>query len=114
MKKSLRLKKSEQAWLSTYRKKLANMRPQRVERMLIYGSKARGNGGPDSDLDILLIVRNEAQAQKRQLRRMGYLLAGESDVVPSILAYTHDEWEQRKKSGSPFRQSVERDEVRVL
>ncbi len=114
MKRSLRLSKSEQVWLSNYRHALAKMRPQMVERMLIYGSKARGEGGSDSDLDVLLIVRNEALAQKRDLRRMGYLLAGESDVVPSILAYTHDEWEQRKKSGSLFRQSVERDEVRIL
>ena len=38
----------------------------------------------------------------------------ESDVVPSILAYTQVEWDRRKHSGSPFRQAVERDAVSVL
>jgi hypothetical protein len=34
--------------------------------------------------------------------------------VPSILAYTEAEWEQRKASGSPLRKAVERDAVTVL
>jgi len=48
------------------------------------------------------------------VRRIGYLLAAMTDVLPSILAYTQDEWESRKRSGSTFRQAVERDAVRVL
>jgi len=83
--------------------------------MVIYGSKARGDDHPDSDLDVLLIVKNEAAHLKRQLRRHGYKLAATSDdAVPSILAYTQDEWESRKKSGSPFQQAIERDAVSVL
>jgi hypothetical protein len=66
-----------------------------------------------SDLDVLLVVRNESGKLKRELRRIGYLLAATTDVLPSILAYTQDEWESRKRSGSPFRQAVERDAVRV-
>jgi predicted nucleotidyltransferase len=85
-----------------------------VEELLIYGSKARGEAGPDSDLDVLLIIKDRAAGRKRALRRLGYRLAAATEVVPSIMAYTIREWEQRKKSGSPFRQAVERDGVRVL
>jgi hypothetical protein len=42
------------------------------------------------------------------------LLAATGETVPSILVYTETEWESRKRSGSPFRRNVERDEVRVL
>jgi len=82
--------------------------------MVIYGSKARGDSHPDSDLDVLLIVRNEADALRRPLRRLGYDLAVAFNTVPSILAYTQQEWERRKQSGSPFREAVERDAVSVL
>jgi predicted nucleotidyltransferase len=109
-----KLTRAEREWLDGYRRALTEQHPNSVEQMLIYGSKARGDAGPDSDLDILLIVRNEAGAKKLKLRWIGYLLAAKSDVMPSILAYTSDEWEERKKSGSPFRRAVERDEVRVL
>lgn len=110
----LKLTTEEQAWLDAYRKALEEKHPGMVEQMLVYGSKARGQAHGESDLDVLLIVKNEASHLKRELRRVGYLLAATLDVLPSILAYTQDEWESRKRSGSPFRRAVERDAVRVL
>jgi predicted nucleotidyltransferase len=109
----LELTKEEQAWLDAYRKALDKKHPGTVQEMLIYGSKARGQAHAESDLDVLLIVKNEAGALKRELR-IGYLLAATTDVLPSILVYTQDEWESRKRSGSTFRRAVERDAVRVL
>lgn len=111
---SMKLTLDEQDWLEAYRQILQAQHPGVVARMVIYGSKARGDDHPDSDLDVLLILKNEAECIKRQLRRVGYELAATSDVVPSILAYTQDEWESREKSGSPFWQAVERDAVSVL
>lgn len=104
----------EQRWLEAYRKALADQFPGLVEEILIFGSKARGEARPDSDLDVLLIVRNDAAHLKRELRRVGYLLAATGEVVPSIFAYSQQEWESRKNSGSPFRKAVERDAVKIL
>ena len=109
----MKLTRGERLWLKAYRKELAEHYSRSVVRMLIYGSKARGEGHPDSDLDLLLIVKNDAGRLKRELRRAGYLLAATSDVLPSILAYTEAEWERRDKSGSVFRRAVERDGVQV-
>jgi predicted nucleotidyltransferase len=100
-------------WLKAYRKEIEEHYSRCVVRMLIYGSKARGEDRPDSDLDVLLIVKDDAGRLKRQLRRVGYLLATSSDVLPSILAYTEAEWERRDKSGSAFRRAVDRDGVQV-
>jgi predicted nucleotidyltransferase len=110
----LRLRKNERAWLGAYCHALKAAHADAVEELLVFGSKARGTACPDSDLDLLLIVKSPAASIKRKLRRIGYALAAGSDVVPSILAYTAEEWEQRRRSGSPFRQAVERDKVRVL
>jgi predicted nucleotidyltransferase len=110
----LELTKEEQAWLDAYREALNKKHPGTVQEILIYGSKARGQARLDSDLDVLLIVKDKAGAQKRDLRRIGYLLAATTDVLPSILAYTQEEWESRKRSGSTFRKAVERDAVRVV
>jgi uncharacterized protein len=109
----LKLTRQEQRWLDDYRKAIEEKHPGVVEEMLIYGSKARGQAHAESDLDVLLIVKNGSGPLKRKLRRIGYLLAATSDVLPSILAYTQEEWESRKRSGSTFRQAVERDAVRV-
>jgi predicted nucleotidyltransferase len=109
----MKLTAEEQAWFLAYRLALEERHPGAVARMAIYGSKARGEAGPDSDLDMLLIVKNDAAHLKRELRRIGYLLAASSETVPSILAYTEAEWENRRNSGSAFLEAVERDAVPV-
>lgn len=110
----LNLTEDEQTWLDAYRQALDKKHPGAVQEILIYGSKARGQAHADSDLDVLLIVKHGAGVRKRELRRIGYLLAATAEVLPSILAYTQEEWESRKRSGSTFRQAVERDAVRVV
>ena len=82
--------------------------------MVVYGSKARGESHPDSDIDVLLIVKTAAHSLKRPLRDMGYEMAATSDAVPSILAYTESEWLERMNQGYPFQRAVERDGVSVL
>ena len=110
----LKLTREEQAWLNDYRKAIEGKHPGVVHEMLIYGSKARGQAHAESDLDVLLVVTNEAGSLKKKLRRIGYLLAATSNVLPSILAYTQEEWESRRRNRSSFRQAVERDAVRVV
>ena len=110
----LKLHPEEQTWLDEYRKALLEQQPGAVTRMLIYGSKARGNANEDSDLDVLLIVKNESADLKRPLRRIGYTLAATSWAVPSIMAYTQAEWDRLRVLRSPYRESVEREGVAVL
>jgi len=105
---------SEKTWLDAYRKALTKTRPAAVLHMVLYGSKARGDDHSDSDLDVLLIIKDEADSLKRELRRIGYRLAATSDVVPSIMVYTETEWKSRKGSGSLFQGAVERDGIPLL
>ena len=110
----MKLAPPEQSWLDMYRQALSQRHPGAVTRMVIYGSKARGEAHAESGLDLLLIVKDEVGHLKRQLRRIGYDLAAASDVFPSILAYTEEEWESRRRSGSSFRKAVERNAVAIL
>jgi uncharacterized protein len=109
----LDLTQEENAWLDAYKEALNKQHPKAVKVMVIYGSKARGQAHAESDLDVLLIVNNDAAGLKQDLRWIGYLLAAKTDVLPSIFAYTEEEWESRRRSGSTFRKAVERDGVRV-
>ena len=89
-------------------------RPGAVVRMLVYGSKARGDAHEDSDIDVLLVLKNEAEQLKRPLRHIGYDLAATSYAVPSIMAYTQAEWDRMRVLRSAYREAVERDGVDVL
>jgi predicted nucleotidyltransferase len=109
----LKLTLDEQAWLDAYRQALAEQFQGLVEEIAIFGSKARGDAGPDSDLDVLVILRKGDRNTKRAVRRTGHQLAVLSDAVPSIMVYTREEWSSRQRSGSLFYQAIMRDGVRV-
>ena len=42
------------------------------------------------------------------------MLAAASSAVPSILAYTEEEWASRERNGSLFQRAVEHDAVQML
>lgn len=103
----------EQVWLNAYCEALAEQFPNLVETILIFGSKARGDAGPDSDLDVLVILREGDRSRKRAVRHLGHSLAVVSEVIPSIMVYTREEWTSRRSGGSPFYRAVMRDGVTV-
>lgn len=109
----LNLTAEEQAWLDEYRHELRERFPGNVEDVVIFGSKARGDDGPDSDVDVLLVLREGGRQIKKDARLLGHRLAATSDVVASILVYTDSEWQERARHGSPFFRAVMRDGVHV-
>jgi predicted nucleotidyltransferase len=80
--------------------------------MMVFGSKAREDASPDSDLDVLVVLR-ENKDLKSRIRLLGYDLALGKDVVPSIVVYTVQEIERRREHRSVFVESVEREGVMV-
>ena len=83
----LKLNPSEKKWLETYQITLNESYPGLVERLTLFGSKARGNFHPDSDLDLVLIIRDGDWKLKKQLRYLGYNPAMTHNVLLSIIVY---------------------------
>jgi predicted nucleotidyltransferase len=79
---------------------------------MVFGSKAREDASPDSDLDVLVVLR-ENKDLKSRIRLLGYDVALGKDVVPSIVVYTVQEIERRREHRSVFVESVEREGVMV-
>ena len=110
---TLKLTPDKQIWLDVYRQALRERFPDLIEDIIIFGSKARGDAGPDSDVDVLVILREGERETKKEVRRLGHDLAVLSEAVPSIMVYTKAEWVERGQNGSPFYRAVMRDGVQV-
>ena len=65
------------------------------ERVYLFGSKARGDAGPDSDYDLLLVVPDDAP-QERRASRLAYEVLWGVGAAADVLVCTHSYFEARR------------------
>jgi len=66
------------------------------ERVYLFGSRARGEPGPDSDYDLLLVVSDDAPPERRRSRLAYEVLRG-TGVAADVLVCTRT-WFDRRES----------------
>lgn len=81
-----------------------------ADAIWLYGSYARGDAGPDSDLDFLVVVPESGQSRydrALEARR----LVGDIPVPKDILVLTRREWEAGQQVVSSLASTVRREGV---
>lgn len=71
-------------------------------RIYLFGSRARGEAGPDSDYDILVVIADDAPDNRRRSRLAYEALRG-TGVAADVLIWRHAAFSQREhlKSSLP-------------
>lgn len=64
------------------------------ERIYLFGSKGRGDAGPDSDYDLLLIVPDDAPAARRRSRLAYEVLRG-TGTAADVLVWPKSNFDRR-------------------
>jgi len=64
------------------------------ERIYLFGSKARGDAGPDSDYDLLVVVSDDAPADRRRSRLAYQALRG-TGVAADVVVWTRSAFDAR-------------------
>ena len=65
------------------------------ERIYLFGSAARGDGGPDSDYDLLVVVPDDAPPQRKR-SRLAYEVLWGTGKAADVLVCTHSYFEARR------------------
>lgn len=106
------LKPLLQEVLGVLRRRLAQTLGYELEQVILYGSHARGEARPDSDIDVLIIVRGNVNYPDL-MQRTSSLVAEvslQNDVVISRTFASLADW---KNARTPFLINVRREGVAV-
>jgi uncharacterized protein len=66
----------------------------RPERIYLFGSKARGDSGPDSDFDLMVVVPDSAPEERRR-SRLAYERLWGTGAAADVLVWTSDRFVSR-------------------
>jgi predicted nucleotidyltransferase len=81
-------------------------------QVLLYGSAARGERGPESDYDVLVLSDRElSDTEERRIRDAVYDIELAREVVVSLAMYTRDDWNLPLRKATPYHKNVEREGI---
>ena len=102
----------EREILSDFKERVAACLP--LDRMILFGSRARGDADPDSDMDVLVVLDCPVDWDTRSMvsERAWEAGFGKGIVVTSV-AVSREEWEKGPLSSSLLAIAVDEDGVVV-
>ena len=100
------------AILRTLRQELAKALGSQLERVVLYGSRARGDARPDSDIDVLIVVKGEVDYPDL-MERTSEIVASLSLEHDVVISRTFAAQARYEAAQSPFFINVRREGVKV-
>jgi len=84
-----------------------------ISMLILYGSEARGESRPDSDVDLIVVLRRYNPTMKKAVQDAVYDVMWQRDFDRMISVYVlaSDRFEAQRQEGFSFVRNVERDGV---
>lgn len=82
--------------------------------VLLFGSKARGEAHPNSDIDVLVVLANPDAQDLSDVRALGFDILLAHDIFLSIRALSQQQWQDMTDMNSLFYRNLMRDGLSLL
>jgi len=105
------LTEAEQQALARFKCALQSLLGDNLLSLRLFGSRVRGEGTEESDLDVLVVLQKKDRAVCRRIieESLEVDLAYSTNLGPTILSA--EEYGQNQEYGTPFYRNVERESV---
>lgn len=95
--------------LSEYRRRLGVRFPGRVQRVVLFGSWARGEATEESDVDVLVILADGTSRERLDAIGIGAEVGFDHSLLLEPVALSNEQWSELVRRERLFAQEVERD-----
>ena len=105
------LSPTEQQALEHFKTTLQTLLGENLLSLRLFGSRARGEGTEESDLDVLVLVQQKDRALCRRIieESLEVDLTYETNLAPTILSA--EEYHQNREFRTPFYRNLEQDSL---
>lgn len=102
---------TEQQALERFKTALRSLLGDNLLSLRLFGSRVRGEGTEESDLDVLVVVREKDRTLCRLIveESLEVDLAYETNLAPTVLSA--EEYRQNREYQTPFYHNVERESL---
>jgi len=108
------LQTNEQAALEEMVARLLQQPNIRLAEVWLFGSKARGDFEPDSDLDLLLVLDNADWTIRDQVHLLAARVSLEYDVLINTHILSRDRWSEMAHHRLTLWRHVQRDGISLM
>ena len=82
-----------------------------LHRTVLFGSKARQDDDPDSDIDLLIVVNDENRTIRNAISKIGSRVSLEYDVLIGPFIIAKDSWEMMQREKFSLSENVAREGI---
>lgn len=107
------LNKKDKSALLNFKEKINKILEKDNPRLILFGSKARGDSDPNSDIDVLVIVNQLTPENRRVISDAAtdVFLKDNIDISPHI--YSQKEYKELSSLQTPFMLSIKQEGLAV-
>jgi len=107
------LSEDEQTAIRAYVQAIHRQYPDEILSVALFGSKARGDDDPESDIDLFVITNSESYDFRSSLWRIASEISLNYDVLISAHIFSQERWERTRQIGLPFPRTIATDLIHL-
>lgn len=107
------LSEKEKLSVMEFKKRLLENFGSLILDILLFGSKTKGKAKKTSDIDILVIIRNERHDLKRKVLNIAFDVMLEFSINLSVVVISKSSWQKYSNLPTSFSFNVQKDAIKL-
>jgi uncharacterized protein (UPF0332 family)/predicted nucleotidyltransferase len=108
------LRPKEAQAVEEFKERLLAALPDQVRDIILFGSKARSDGHPDSDVDLLVVLENPTKEQSDTVGDIMFDIMFGRGVDLSAITFSHEEATRAQELGTPLMRNVAEEGIIIV